>query len=145
MKHFSLFAAAASLLLTSGCASIVEGTSQDLTVNVTPAEAVCTVAQKGKDIGSVTGSKPTINVGKSRHDLAITCNAPGYEVQTARIESSASGWGVAGAVTLDFGLTDYMTGALNKYPEAISIAMVKKGETAPAAAAAAVTPAAAPK
>lgn len=84
---------------------------------------------------------PTLNVGKSRKDLIITCMAQGYDVKTVRIESSTSGWGVAGAVTLDLGITDYMTGALNKYPESISVVLIPIGSMPGAPPAAAVTPA----
>lgn len=136
MKHIIIGALA---LGAAGCASIVEGTDQDITIKSDPSHAVCEARQKGKLVGSTSLRSPVLNVGKSRKDLIITCFAEGYEPQTVRIESSTSGWGIAGAVTLDLGITDYMTGALNKYPEAISVVMMPaKGAPPPIAAATAV-------
>jgi hypothetical protein len=124
MKRFFCVLAIATL---PGCASIVEGTDQEITIKTDPSSAICEARQKGKLVGSTSARSPVLTVGKSRKDLIITRLAEGYEPQTARIESGTSGWGVAGAVTLDLGITDYMTGALNKYPEAISVVMMPIG------------------
>ena len=51
------------------------------------------------------------------------CNAPGYKEQFVKIESSASGWGVASCFLVDLCITDYSTGALNKYPESLTISL----------------------
>lgn len=109
-----------------GCASIVEGTSQTILVNMTPDTAQCVATRQGSQVGLVSGSARQLPVSKSRHDLWLRCTAPGYETSDVKVESSASGWGVAGGIAFDLGITDYMTGALNKYPEAVTVALVKK-------------------
>ena len=43
----------------------------------------------------IAGSDHSFNVSKSRNDLLFVCDAPGYKEQFVKIESSASGWGVA--------------------------------------------------
>ncbi|WP_343711931.1 hypothetical protein [Inquilinus sp.] len=121
MKRFS--AAAIAALGLSGCASITEGTSQEIRVDVTPAVASCSGARKGSPTGTYDPVSHIYKVDKSRNDILFTCKAPGYRDKTVTLVSSASGWGVAGALTLDFGLIDYATGALNKYEPTLTMTL----------------------
>ncbi|MEK9968937.1 MAG: hypothetical protein VW600_07360 [Ferrovibrio sp.] len=120
--------AAAGLVLSTvtGCASIVEGTNQTIMVNMVPETSQCVATRQGSQVGVVSGSARQLPVSKSRHDLWLRCTADGYETSDIKVESSASGWGVAGGIAFDLGITDYMTGALNKYPETVTVALVKK-------------------
>lgn len=104
-----------------GCASIVEGTDQTVNMQISPDTAVCKLSQKGSVIATIDKGGGQVQVPKSRDDIAVDCAAPGYERQAMNIESSASGWGVVGCFLIDLCITDYSTGALNKYPKAISI------------------------
>ena len=106
-----------------GCASIIEGTDQTLIIDLSPKEATCDVKRKGVTVGKISGSNRSLNVSKSKNDLLFTCNAPGYKEQFVKIESSASGWGVASCFLVDLCITDYSTGALNKYPESLTISL----------------------
>ena len=142
--------ATALALVVGGCASIVEGTSQTIALSVTPQNASCTGSRNGEQVGTYDSASGSFHVGKSRNALTITCEAPGYRQRSIRIDSDASGWGVAGALTLDFGLTDYATGALNKYPAQAAItlepdyAAYPGVAAAPPAAPAVTSPAAVP-
>ena len=129
MKNSATFAILGLVSLLYGCASIVEGTEQTLFVELSPKEAVCDVQREAVTIGRVTGSNPSVNISKSKNDLIFRCNAPGYKEQFVKIESSASGWGVAGCFLIDLCITDYSTGALNKYPETLSISLTPVGES----------------
>ena len=111
------------LIGSAGCASIVEGTGQNIFVNLQPPSTVCNVSREGSPLGTVSSQKKNIYVSKSKNDLIFECTAPGYQSQTVTVESSASGWGVAGCFLIDLCITDYSTGALNKYPETVSISM----------------------
>jgi hypothetical protein len=113
-------------LTLAGCATIVEGTSQSIMVDLSPQEATCVAFRDGTQIASVGGTNRTMNVQKSRHDIILRCSAPGHQTADSKVESSASGWGVVGAVTLDFGVVDYATGALNKYPNSVTVALVRQ-------------------
>jgi hypothetical protein len=110
----------------SACASIVEGTDQSIAVNLTPEDAICEVHREGAQLSTVSKDQKYVNISKSKNDLVIECQAPDHFDETVMIESSASGWGVAGCFLIDLCITDYSTGALNKYPEAINIALVPK-------------------
>jgi hypothetical protein len=105
----------------SGCASIVEGTSQTVSVELQPASAHCTVHRKDQLLHEVKGAVSVIKLDKSRHPLILACSAPGYQDRKETITADPSRWGVVGAIALDFGAVDYATGALNKYPDQISI------------------------
>jgi hypothetical protein len=107
-----------------GCASIVEGTDQSIRVRLSPDSATCSVTRDGEQLASISQKEPFIKVSKSKNDLEIECRAPDHIVENITIESSASGWGVVGCILIDLCITDYSTGALNKYPEEISIALV---------------------
>ena len=123
MKFIGLALVAAGLL-ASGCASMVEGTEQRIHVHLSPAEAVCRVERKGKTLQSITREQPVLYVSKSRNDLIFTCDAAGHYRQILVVESSASGWGIASCFLFDWCITDYSTGALNKYSETLSIVLL---------------------
>jgi hypothetical protein len=121
MKQIGLVALAACSL--AGCASITEGTSQEIRVDVTPAVASCSGLRKGAPTGTYDPVSHIYHVDKSRNDIIFTCKSLGYRDKTVSLVSEASGWGVAGALTLDFGLIDYSTGALNKYPPTLTMTL----------------------
>ena len=113
-------------LSMAGCATIVEGTDQSIAVTLSPETATCAVLRDGARLTSISKNNRFINISKSKNDLIIECKASGYYDETVTIESSASGWGVVGCIFIDLCITDYSTGALNKYPETINIALAPK-------------------
>ncbi|WP_342241048.1 hypothetical protein [Inquilinus sp. OTU3971] len=121
MKSFS--AAALAVLGLCGCASITEGTSQEIRLDVTPAVASCSGMRKGAPTGTYDPVSHIYKVDKSRNDIIFTCTSPGYRDKSVTLVSEASGWGVAGALTLDLGLVDYATGALNKYQPTLTMTL----------------------
>lgn len=113
-------------LTLAGCATIVEGTSQSILVDFSPQETSCVAFRDGTQIASVSQTNRTMNVQKSRHDIILRCSAPGHQTADTKVESSASAAGVVGAVFLDLGVIDYATGALNKYPTSVTVALVRQ-------------------
>ena len=111
------------LVALSGCATVLEGTDQSIAVNLKPSTAVCNATRHGESIGSVTAQNSVLHVSKSRHDIHLSCSAPGYQDQTTKIVSSASAGGVASIFLFDFGITDYATGAMNKYPPSVAVSL----------------------
>lgn len=109
--------------LLSGCATIVEGTDQNINVQLSPDTATCQISQKSSIIATVGNGGGQVSVPKSRKDLLFSCSADGYQKQNLTIESSASGWGIVGCFLIDLCITDYSTGALNKYPKSLNIAL----------------------
>ncbi|MEO1292409.1 MAG: hypothetical protein AAFV62_06205 [Pseudomonadota bacterium] len=118
-------AALALIGVAAGCATIVEGTSDPLTVITEPAGAVCTIERGGTVIGVVNPAPGTVELGKSKDDAMVTCEKDGHEPATAALRASFQGMtfgnvllgGVVG-VAIDAG-----SGAMNKYPETVSLTL----------------------
>jgi len=110
-------------ILSSGCATITQGTQQAITFKLEPPSTICEINRVGDGkLGRVSSGSNTIFVGKDKDDIIVTCNAPGHEQSTTKVVSGATGAGVTG-VLLDFGITDMVTGAMYRYPEEVTIVL----------------------
>jgi hypothetical protein len=74
MKRFLLLA----LLPMSACATIVNGTSQEVAINTAPIGAACDVTRQGSHVGSVLATPGSLHVDKSSKDLNVSCTKEGY-------------------------------------------------------------------
>ena len=126
-RHVSCLLAVFPVVLVSGCASITQGTSQTIIMNLEPRETRCVVTRDGDgEIGTVTTSNNTLTVSKDKDDLIIKCSAPNYKPKTVRMVSSTQAAGVIGGAFIDLGITDMITGAMWKYAESINISLEKE-------------------
>ena len=112
-----------------GCASITEGTSQDISVVTNPAGASCIFERQGMNIGSIANTPATLNVPKRKYDILIRCNKAGYQEATYLNHSGLTAV-IAANVATDLILTaglssiiDSSTGADNKYDSAVNITL----------------------
>ncbi len=112
--------------LLSGCASVIDGTSQVITVATDPPAATCSAFRQGAPLFQTSAGHSRAIVSKSRHAIDLTCTAPGFEDTSVAVNSSISAMGVASMATFDFGITDYATGALNKYPDSVTVTLKPK-------------------
>jgi hypothetical protein len=119
-----LFACAAALLL-SGCATITRGTTQTVAVD-TPGVpgATCTVSST---VGPQTVSTPGVfQLAKSSAALPVRCTKACYQegggILGSTFEAMTAGNLIVGGV-IGIGV-DAMSGAINKYPDQISIPMI---------------------
>ena len=110
-------------LTLSACATIVEGTDQSITVYLSPEDATCDVYREGARLTRISKDNKFLNISKSKNELVIECEAPDHYDETIMLDSSASGWGIVGCFLIDLCITDYSTGALNKYPETVNITL----------------------
>ena len=114
-------AALALVALLPACATVVEGTSDTVTLSTNPAGAACTVDRNGERVAAVAATPASVRISKSRHDLAVTCTKEGYQPATAAAASKFTGatfgnvlvGGVVGAVV------DAASGANNRYPSEV--------------------------
>jgi hypothetical protein len=113
-----------------GCASITEGTSQDISVVTNPAGASCVFERQGMNIGSIANTPATLNIPKRKYDVTIRCNKPGYQEATYLNHSGVTAV-IAANVATDLLLTaglssiiDSADGADNKYDSAVNITMI---------------------
>lgn len=137
MKFLSFVTLAAACVALSGCATIVEGSSQSIAVATPPTTgATCVLSNSA---GSWTVTSPGIaTVDKSSDPIKATCSKPGWQNGLASIPSKFEAWTVADMVTPPFlGISlDVASGAINKYPNAINVPM-QASSAAPDAAKAA--------
>ncbi len=116
---------AVPLLLVSGCATIINGTSQSVTVSTSPPNASCAVDRMGERIGVVPQTPGSLRVDKSKNSLTVTCAKPGYQTASVTRPPSFSlvtlGNAIAGGL-IGVGV-DFATGANFKYPEEVQMGL----------------------
>jgi len=117
----SVWVAAVCGLAVAGCATIVEGTTQTITVDVAPPTGTCVISRQGEQLGISTPEKRAVVLSKSQYDLEFSCTAPGYQPKTDTLSSNIAAATVVSFFLLDFGIVDAATGAWKKYPERITV------------------------
>ena len=113
------------LALLSACATLVNGTSQTVTVSTTPPGASCTLDRMGTRIGAISVTPGSVRIDKSKNDLAVTCAKDGFQTATVAHAPSFGGatfgnivaGGVIGVVV------DAASGANYSYPDDIRVDM----------------------
>lgn len=118
-------------LFIASCATIVEGTTQTITVDVSPPTGMCIVSRQGEQLGISSPEKRAVTLSKSQHDLQFSCSAPGYQSKTDILSSNMAAATVASFFLLDLGIVDAATGAWKKYPERISVILQPEPARAP--------------
>ena len=133
MNRHIVFVSAIALLGLSGCASIVDGSHQVLSV-ITPnvQKASCTMTNnKGTFYVTTPG---TVTVHRSYDPLHVDCTKTGYEDALITVKSSTKGMAfgniLAGGI-IGAGV-DMATGAAYDYPQQIVVPMRLAGTPAPA-------------
>lgn len=114
--------------VTSGCATIIKGQTQDLTINTSPTGASCEITRNGEKIGKVDPTPGTVKIEKTKYDILVTCNKKGYETATYSGHSGNEG-AVLGNIIAGGGIgwaVDSATGSDNHYESPINIMLPKK-------------------
>jgi hypothetical protein len=120
MRHRIFLAVIALAAPLMGCATILEGDTQEIAMNVTPEGASCLGWRHEQMVGIYRPLFQAMTVSKSKDALLITCRAYGYDDVRLRLTPSRSEWDVAGLNAFD-----YATGALSHYDGAVTIVMAK--------------------
>lgn len=123
----SLFCLAGAAL-TSACATVTEGSSDSIHIVTTPPGASCVATREGVQIGAVNPTPGSMSVDKSKNAITVACDKEGYldsrGVLASEMEAMTFGNLILGGVV---GVAiDASTGALNDYPESITIEMTPK-------------------
>jgi hypothetical protein len=101
-----------------GCATVMEGRSERIALNVTPENAQCFGWRHGKVVGAYDPTSQSMVVSKSKDDLMILCRAYGYQAKRVWVAPTTSDWDVPGVDAVD-----YVTGALHRYDGPLVIVM----------------------
>ena len=124
MKKYFLLLTSNFLLLS--CASIIEGSTQEVQINLEGAEVAQCSAVSAEE--SVSFSAPAkVALKKSYYPAEISCTSDG-QTGSVKVLADVANWGYGGAV-LGVGIgagVDTYTGAAFEYPKEILVTM---GET----------------
>ena len=110
----------------SGCASVIEGTSQEIVVNTNPPGADCALNREGAVIARINPTPAGATIKKTKHDITISCQLAGYQPATHLNNSGAAG-ATFGNIVLGGGIgwaIDSASGADNKYESPVNITLV---------------------
>ena len=136
MKLSSMAALVAAGFALSGCASIVEGTTQSVAITTPPADGARCSLTNSEGTWYVT-TPGNAQVHKTKTDLNVTCKRDGYQdastVVSPHFNGATFGNVIAGGI-IGVGV-DAATGANFNYPENVSIPMSPLAPAAPTAAA----------
>jgi uncharacterized protein YceK len=127
MRSYALIAALAALApLCAGCASVMEGTDQPVTVETAPeAGAACDVSNER---GSWSLTSPgTVVIKKSASVLQIKCRKPGYLEAKQYASAKMSNTALVGTMIPYVGILDAAvdgsSGAAQSYPSTFTLVM----------------------
>jgi hypothetical protein len=109
-----------------GCATIVEGTKQTVTVTTTPAGAICEFKRGGMVIGIVNPTPGSIQLEKSKDNVAVTCTKEGHQGGGASLASEFQGMtfgnilfgGIIGVAV------DASSGAMHEYKPSVHVTLI---------------------
>ena len=129
------FAVLLPLALLPACATIVNGSSQTVTVSTTPPAATCTLDRVGQRIGAIAATPGSVRLDKSKNDLSVTCAKDGYQTATVthppRFSGATFGNIIAGGVVGV--IVDASSGANYTYPEDIRLDLAQNPAPRPPA------------
>ncbi|HEX4160602.1 MAG TPA: hypothetical protein VHY79_19200 [Rhizomicrobium sp.] len=132
MKSSAVAAIGALGVALSGCATVVDGTSQSIAITTPPTTgAYCTLTSNEGNVSVLTPG--VAHVEKSKEDIVAHCSKEGWQDASATIPSDFQGWTVGNLVlggVVGFGV-DALSGAMHKYPHAYEIPMQPISGTAP--------------
>lgn len=123
MRGTKMMAMSLSLSMLAGCASVIEGSTDQMNVVTNPPmNASCTFTNSRRVVTSAVPS--TVSIKKSKSDINVVCNAPGATGEKL-VESDIEPWVfgnvlIGGLVGL---IVDWSTGATYDYPEQMTIPM----------------------
>ena len=108
-----------------GCATVTTDDHQSIVVTSDPLGASCRVREGGAVVAVVSQTPATILVGKSRHDIGIDCDKPGYYPGAAVLEPHFQDR-TFGNIIYGGGvgvMVDIASGAVNEYPHWVKVLM----------------------
>ena len=123
-----------SVFVLQGCASILSGTSQEITINSEPEGANCSLSRNNVVLRRFE-TPATFEIKKTKYDLTIKCEHAGYYPETVTVDSEIQGatWG---NIILGGGIgwaIDSARGADNRYADAVLVRLTPLDQEHPAA------------
>ncbi len=113
----------------TNCASIIDGTTQEIVINTNPTDARCVLNRQGVSIGTVEQTPGGVTIQKTKEDITVVCDKEGYQTATHLSNSGIQGstWG---NIVLGGGVgwaIDSARGADNYYETPVNITLLPEG------------------
>ena len=119
---------AASAFVISGCATVIKGTDESISVMTEPQGATCTLVREGKTVGVVNPTPGSVELDRDKDDISVNCVLADYEDTTEVVSSEFTGY-TLGNVILGGGVgavIDAASGANSEYPDSVTVLMIPK-------------------
>ena len=117
---------AAACLALAGCASIITGTSQKISIATQPTGAKCVLSRQDQPIATIEPTPGAATVQKDKHDILVKRDKDGYQTAMQYLHSGVEegtfgnillggviGWGI-----------DSADGADNRYPDTAMVMLM---------------------
>jgi hypothetical protein len=119
-------------ILATGCASMISGTTQtiyvqavDQSTNQRITGAKCVIKDSKNNTYALQGNPSSVLMSKGQGALQTQCTAPGYVQNAIGTGPSFDAWTI-GNIIFPLGVVvDVVTGAVEKYPDHITVLMTK--------------------
>jgi hypothetical protein len=114
------------LLSPMGCATITQGSTDTVTVDTRPPGATCELKRDGQVVAYVNPTPGSIQVSKSKDNIAVRCEKDGYQPAVGNIGSEFQAMTFGNVL---FGgligvAVDAASGAMNEYQPLVTITLV---------------------
>ena len=123
----------APLVGLTSCASVLSGTSQEISVNTNPSGANCGLYRQQERIATIQDTPGSALVQKTKNNIWVACVKPGF-LPASYLNHSGTADASFGNI-LAGGLigvaVDSATGADNKYENSVNVSLIPKPEGAP--------------
>jgi PDZ domain len=122
----NLVIASVAALVTSGCSTLTEGTSQTIAVTTMPPGALCTLTRDGQTIATIGPTPGTATVDRSMRDILITCHKTGFGDASYADQADFAAATFGNIMTGGVGFAvDVATGADLKYNGSVNIVLTR--------------------
>lgn len=124
MHRLMLMTILAASLMSTGCATLVNGSRQKMTINSTPGGAI--VEYGGAEVGK---TPCTVEVSR-KSQTTVQVKQAGYESRTINLEGEMSGWFWGNIISCGIygSTTDAVSGSMYKYsPDSVHISLERLG------------------
>ncbi|MEN6543138.1 hypothetical protein [Parvibaculum sp.] len=121
-----------AMVALAGCSTVVEGTSQRISVNTTPPGAACEFTRHGESLGKIDPTPGSLKIDKTKYDIMIECSKEGYQKASYVNHSDVAG-ATVGNIILGGGIgwaIDSASGSDNKYEPTVNINLAQNGASA---------------
>lgn len=125
MSKIKILGGIGLMLSMTSCASIVEGSSQEIMVNSSPSGAHCDISRLAVTIASIEQTPGSATIKKQNKPISISCSKPGYETTTQVAKSDLAAWNLGNVLIGGLiGFTvDWIDGAWNKYDSPVNVTL----------------------